>query len=245
MTRSAPEWIRSQPIAHRGLHNAARGIMENSLSAFEAAAANNYAIELDVLPSKDGEAIVFHDEDLARLCGRTERVRDLASSALRSIRLGGSSETIPMLGDVMASVAGRVPLLIEIKSDGVVGILERRVGELIKTYKGPVAVQSFNPLSMAWFARHMPEVPRGQLSMRYTPRDAQGGFRRFALTNLLYSAISKPDFIAYEFAAIDTPAPRLARRLGLPLITWTVRKREDWDRMRDRADNLIFEGFSA
>ncbi len=97
MGRSVPDWIRTQPIAHRGFHDAARGVFENTLGAFAAAAQRNYAIELDVLLSKDGEAMVFHDDDLSRLCGRPENVEDLNSSELASVLISGSDDTIPTL----------------------------------------------------------------------------------------------------------------------------------------------------
>jgi glycerophosphoryl diester phosphodiesterase len=248
MGGALPDWITSQPIAHRGLHDATAGVIENTGAAFERAAANHYAIELDVLPSADGEAIVFHDETLSRLCGRDERVRVLPARTLGEIDIAGTRDKVPTLGQVMARIQGRVPILIELKSNGESpGPLEARVKELLRCYGGPVAVQSFDPRSMAWFAAHAPDIPRGQLSMRYTREGVPqlGAARRFILTNLLASHLSKPDFIGYEVAALGDIAPRLARRLGLPLITWTVKSRAQWNRARSLADNLIFEGFAA
>lgn len=246
--RPVAEWISTQPIAHRGLHDAAAGVIENTLSAFEAAAQNHYAIELDVLPSKDGEAIVFHDDDLARLCGRPERVCDVMAADLTRTAINGMPDFIPTLDQVLGHIHGRVPILIELKSDGSdPAPLASRVGALLRDYNGPVAVQSFDPRSMAWFAANMAPLPRGQLSMRYTAEEAHklGAGRRFVLTNLLSARVSKPDFIAYHIEAVGDLAPQIARRVGLPLITWTVKSREDWKRARPLADNLIFEGFAA
>ena len=245
--RRLPGWITTQPIAHRGLHNAAAGVIENTLSAFEAATQNHYAIELDVLPSKDGEAIVFHDDDLARLCRRPERVRDMTAAELACVPIQGTPDGIPTLGQALEHIHGRVPILVELKSDERAGGLEARVGAVLRDYTGPVAVQSFNPRSMAWFAANMPSLPRGQLAMRYTTQEAPklGAGQRFILTNLLSAKLSKPDFIAYHVDSLNSLAPRIARRLGLPLITWTVKSREDWQRARRHADNLIFEGFAA
>jgi glycerophosphoryl diester phosphodiesterase len=244
--RRAPDWITTQPIAHRGLHGA--GTIENTEGAFERAAERGYAIELDVLPSADGEAIVFHDEDLQRLCARPERVRDLTTVQLAQIPIQGTRDRIPTLAQVFTQIHGRVPILVELKSRGSrPSPLEARVGELVRDYQGPIAVQSFNPRSLAWFARHMPGVPRGQLAMRTTAREAPqlGAVRRFALSNLLLTNVSRPDFIGYDVAALTDIAPRLARAIGVPLITWTVKSLAEWQRAKSYADNLIFEGFAA
>lgn len=248
MTRRAPDWISKTPIAHRGLHDAAAGVIENTAGAFERAAERGYAIELDVLPSKDGEAIVFHDDDLQRLCGRTERIAELAAAELAKVPIQGTRDPIPTLGQVFDQIKGRVPILIELKSLGEKpGRLEARVAELLRGYKGPAAVQSFNPNTLAWFAQNMPEVPRGQLSMRYKKEDAPklDIGQRVALANMLYNHLSRPDFVAYDAGAIADPAPRIARLMGLPLITWTVKSAEAWQRAKPHADNLIFEGFAA
>ncbi|MFO1186804.1 MAG: glycerophosphodiester phosphodiesterase [Alphaproteobacteria bacterium] len=248
MRRRAPKWITKTPIAHRGLHDAAAGVIENTTTAFERAAEKGYAIELDVLPSKDGEAIVFHDGDLLRLCGRAQKVADLTADELAKIPIHGSQDPIPTLGDVLTQVRGRVPILVELKSLGArPGPLENRVAELLRAYRGPFAVQSFSPQTLAWFAAHMPEAARGQLSMRYRREDAPGldMGKRTLLANMLYNHISRPDFIAYEVGALGDPAPRIARLMGLPLITWTIRNAEQWSRAKPLADNLIFEGFAA
>ena len=248
LTRRAPDWITKTPIAHRGLHDATAGIIENTASAFERAAERGYAIELDVLPSRDGEAIVFHDDDLQRLCGRPERIADLTTADLAKIPIKGTRDPIPTLGQVFDQVNGRVPILVELKSLGEnPGRLEARVAELLHAYDGPLAVQSFNPHTLAWFAENMPTVPRGQLSMRYTREDAPALdiAQRALLANMLCNHLSRPDFIAYDVAAIEDPAPRIARLMGLPLITWTVKSAEAWQRAKAHADNLIFEGFAA
>jgi glycerophosphoryl diester phosphodiesterase len=248
VTRRAPDWITRTPIAHRGLHEAATGVIENTASAFERAAERRYAIELDVRLSKDGEGIVFHDDGLQRLCGRSGRVADLTAAELAKIPIKGTSDPIPTLGQVFDQVQGRVPILVELKSLGLEpGQLEARVAELLQAYGGPAAVQSFNPHTLAWFAENMPAVPRGQLSMRYTKEDAPklDIGQRTLLSNMLYNHLSRPDFIGYEVAALGDPAPRIARLMGLPLVTWTVRSAEAWQRAKPYADNLIFEGFAA
>ena len=113
---NAPAWLTARPIAHRGLHDRAAGIPENTLAAARAAIAGGYAIECDVQISADGEAMVFHDEALGRLTGAVALVAETRTDALRSLAVAGSSETIPTLPDTLAAIAGRVPLVVEVKS---------------------------------------------------------------------------------------------------------------------------------
>ena len=221
-------------------------MLENTLSAFDAAAQAGYAIELDVRASADGEAIVFHDGTLERLTFASGPVSAMSAADLAQVPFKTSQDRIPTLAQVLEGVAGRVPLLIELKSYGPrPSQLEARVAELLRPYSGAFAVQSFNPQSMAWFARNEPAMTRGQLSMRYS-RAAMPGLsllRRFALSHLLLNRISKPHFIGYEWSSLPSPGPSLARRGGLPVLAWTVTSPGDWETIQGYADNLIFEGF--
>jgi len=241
------DWLRTLPIAHRGLHDAAKGIVENSPSAFEAAARAGYAIELDVRASSDGEVIVFHDRKLDRLTQQSGTLSDRTTHELTQILLDGSADTIPTLKEVMSQVAGRVPLLIEIKNTGrLVGALEQAVANLIADYPYEVAVQSFNPYSMGWFAKNAPGVLRGQISEGY--RDPDDDIRlapheRFVLRHMLLNFICRPNFVAYEWQGLPTPSVRAAKAIGLPVLTWTVRNPDTWDQVAPYADNLIFEKF--
>jgi glycerophosphoryl diester phosphodiesterase len=251
MRALAPDhWLRRLPIAHRGLHDAAAGRIENSGAAFEAAAEAGYAIELDLRSSADGEAVVFHDADLARLTAAEGPVAGRTAAQLRETPLEGaaSGDTIPLLRDVLTQIGGRVPLLLELKSlERRTGPLEARVAELLEDYRGPVAVQSFNPFSVGWFARHTPHLLRGQLSTDYRA-DAAAHlplYARFALRHLLLTSVSRPHFIAYDVRALPALAPALARRLGLPLIGWTVDSLDAAERSWSLVDNMIFEGFAA
>ena len=72
-------------IGHRG---ASAHAPENSLEAFSRAAADGAdGVELDVLRCATGEVVVFHDDDLARLGGRAERIAALSLAELRALRL--------------------------------------------------------------------------------------------------------------------------------------------------------------
>jgi len=241
-------WLRDRPIAHRGLHDHAAGIVENSMAAFEAAIKAGYAIELDLQKSGDGEALVFHDRSLERLTNTKGLLRCLTASEIKSCKLTGSDETIPTLGEVLELVNGRVPILVEIKNiSRTVGELEQRTADLLSDYHGDFAVQSFNPLVLRWFRENRPGMLRGQLATdvsRYG-RTQISGLSRFATRNLLTVFMSRPHFIGYDVDALPAFAPMMARSLGMPLLAWTVRTLTQRATSARYADNIIFEGFEA
>ena len=223
------DWLRHVPIAHRGLHDHAAGIIENSLSAFAAAMAASYAIELDLRLSRDGEAIIFHDATLERLTPQTGAVETHSAEFLGRLSLNGSADRIPTLPDLLAKVQGRVPLLLELKrSDTPVGRLETRVADLLAAYTGSVAVQSFDPAVVAWFRAHAPAIRRGLLAQ--CERD------------LLTPAVVVAQFIAYDVTALPAFGPAFLRRIGLPVMAWTVKDKHTWSIAAVHADNIIFEG---
>ncbi len=235
---NAPRWLWERPIAHRGLHDDDRP--ENSLAAFEAAALAGDPIELDVHLSADGEVVVFHDQDLERMTGRPGTVAQTPMQTLRSLRLGDSEQTIPSLDDVLDHIAGRVPLLVELKPPAVVGPLERAVCAVLERHGGEHAVQSFDPYSMLWMRRHAPGIPRGLLSADMLEEDLplhQGA----GLRNLALAPRIRPDFVAYELWSLPYWAPSAWRRMGGLLLAWTVRDEGGLRRAREVADNVIFE----
>jgi len=241
--RVRPSWLTDVPVTHRGLHDAAAGVPENSLAAFEAAIAAGYGIELDLQLSADGVAVVFHDDDLQRLSGTAGAMCERSAAELGRLHLLGTGETIPTLRRTLDAVADRAALLIELKTLGrEVGPLERAAWRELRGYRGRFAVQSFEPATVAWFRRHAPGACRGQIGRGYRRDDeGQGPLRRFLLRHLLLSWPGRPDFIAYDVNALDEPALKLARALGLPVLTWTVRTEAQLARARALADNVIFE----
>lgn len=234
------EWIKSTPIAHRGLHD--EFSPENSLAAFNKAIEAGYAIELDVHLSSDGVLMVFHDYTLGRMTGCKGDIRKLHSAFTNSLTLLESEEHIPTFSEVLSLVEGKVPLLIEIKNEGKVGDLESTLFAALKEYRGDVAVQSFNPFSIAWFAKNAVEIPRGQLSGGFEDTTL-AWYKKFLLSNLLLNGVSKPHFIAYESQKIPNLATGLARLKKIPLLAWTLRDEEEQQRVEKHVDNVIFEGF--
>ncbi len=222
------------PFAHRGLHG--RGRIENSRAAFEAAIAKGHGIELDVQASGDGFPFVFHDYELDRLTDRTGRLADLTAAELRTVRLKGSAETIPELGEILDLVASRVPILIEVKApDRNVVPLCLSVLRALEGYRGPVGVMSFNPEISHWFAINAPRVTRGLVV-------TENGKRwRGPVERLLALWRARPDFLAYDVRDLPSRFARRARRRGLPVFTWTVRDAAQAKRARANADQIIYE----
>ena len=171
------DWLLSTPIAHRGLHRDGEGPPENSLGAFEAARDAGYPVELDVRLLRDGAAAVFHDEKLLRMTGVDLRLSLEDSLSIRTRRLAGSEEKIPLLGEALDAIGGKVPVLIEVKNFDAPGALEAAVLSEIERYRGPRAVQSFNPFSMGWFRVKAPDVVRGHLSGGFAGMDLDESLR--------------------------------------------------------------------
>jgi len=231
-------------IAHRGLW-APEGPPENSLGAFQAACAAGYGIELDVQLSADGEAMVFHDDELARLTGEAGRIGDHRAADLARMRLAGGDERIPSLLETLALVGQRAMVLVELKTPyGQVGALERRVHEILIDHNGPICVIGFNPYSHAWFAERFPGVLRGLDSYSYRRAAHMTPAQRKAFARLEHVEIARPHFLALGLDMLPNPRAASLREQGMPVVAWTVREPAQWDAVRTCCDNLIFEGFA-
>lgn len=239
------EWLSRHLYAHRGLHGGA-DVPENSLAAFAAAASAGYGIELDVQAAACGAPVVFHDFGLQRLTAALGPLAARRASELGRLKLGGSDETIPTLASVLELIAGRAPLLIEIKvpKRGRIGKLEAQISDLLDAYNGPFAVQSFNPESMAWFADNAPGLTRGQIAADFISRPEPGmaWAQRLAWSKLWSSSLSRPHFISYHIQSLPCPVTRGVRRARVPLICWTVRTEAQRVRAEQNASSYIFEG---
>jgi glycerophosphoryl diester phosphodiesterase len=233
------------PIAHRGLWRP-DGPPENSLGAFQAACAAGYGVELDVQLSADGEAMVFHDEDLARLTGVAGRLCDRTAADLAELRLEGTDERIPTLAETLALIGRRALVHVELKTPfGHVGPLEQRVHEILIDHSGPVCVIGFNPYSHAWFAERFPNVLRGLDSYSWERAPHMSEAQRKSFANLEQVSIARPHFLALGLDMLPSARAAELRAEGLPIVAWTVRAPEQWEAVREGCDNLIFEGFRA
>ncbi len=240
-------WLTARPVAHRGLHDVANGVVENTASAVQAAIDGDYGIEVDLQLTGDGEAVVFHDETLDRLTKGRGRVVEQTTPALQAVEFQDSTDRMQTLGELLDQVSGKVTLVLEIKSLwNNVGELERRVAEVVSGYSGPLAVMSFDPRSVAAMRQLRPELVRGMVS-EYFPATEEWSrltsMQRFRLRHLLPACRCRPHFINYHVKALPALAPAIARALGLPLLTWTVRTPEDRAIAEKWTDAMVFEGF--
>ncbi len=233
-------WLTEVPFAHRGLHDPAAGVPENSMAAFEAAIEAGYGIELDARLAADGVPVVYHDTTLERLTDLEGALAGRSAVELSQARLEGSDQRIPRLIEVLKLVAGRGPLLIELKTGRSAGPLEEAVRRLIEAYPGACAVISFNPLSLAWMRRHAPAVPRGQHLSRPAGIASAGGLPGLlGLSRLLV----RPQFACHHIGSLDRRVAARVHAQGLLLITWTVRTEAERITASHHADNFMFEGF--
>ena len=246
-----PAAFLTRPLAHRALHDRAAGRPENSRAAVRAAVAAGYGIEIDVQMSSDGQAMVFHDEDLDRLTSLHGPVKARTAADLGQIRLRDAGDGIPTLPEVLALVAGRVPLLIEVKDQTLTmsetdGRLEAATAAALHPYAGPVAVMSFNPHAVACMARLAPQLPRGLTTSAYDPDDWA------PLPDATCSRLRGiPDydrtgasFISHEAADLSRPRVAALKAQGAAILCWTIRSPEAEDQARRVAHNITFEGYA-
>ena len=244
----APAWLTGRPGAHRGLHDAGSGIIENMPAAAKAAVAGNFAIECDIQLTADGEAMVHHDDALGRLTEGSGALLGKTAAELKAIKFKDTGERMMSLADLCTLVAGRVPLVIEVKShfDGDRKLVTR-MAEVLASYQGPVVGMSFDPDQVLALREKMPVLPRGIVAERsYAATDwpeATPAQRR-GMEHLRHGFRSEPHFVAYWVNELPAAAPWIARNIfGCPLLTWTVRTPEQRERAARYADQMIFEGF--
>jgi glycerophosphoryl diester phosphodiesterase len=247
--RADLSFLTARPIAHRGLHGLSTGVIENCPRAFAAAIAGGYAIECDVQPTVDGDAIVFHDATLDRLTTATGRVDAHTVKDLRATGFKATDDRMGSLADLFEQVAGRVPLVVEIKSefDGRLD-LTRRVAALAAGYRGPLALMSFDPGPIAWLKENAPDFIRGIVAESHyagahwakLPQTV-----RHDLATLAHAPRTEPDFISWRVADLPNPVTTAFRAAGKPVICWTVRTDDERVIGANHADQVTFEGYLA
>lgn len=235
--RPAPEWLTQWEFAHRGLHSA--GVPENSQAAAEQAIARGMGIECDIQRSADDHPVVFHDWELSRLTEAAGATEDLAADALEQLSLLGTDQHPVRLARFLEILAGRVPLLIEIKSQPGYDVEWTclYVARLVADYRGEFAVMSFDPRVGEWFAAEAPEVTRGLVGTDSYENGFEGIWRDPAAL-----ALAQPDFLAIDVRDLTRPEAADWRAAGRPLLTWTVRSPETRALALAHADALIAEG---
>lgn len=229
-------WLGAWEYAHRGVHD--ERCIENSPSAFRAAIEAGLGIECDIQRSLDDWPMIFHDWDFARLLARPDEGESLVADEWRALRYanGDAPMTLP---DLLALVAGRVPLLIEIKSRRGYDVewTCRRVVDALEGYDGLHAVMSFDPRVPKWLSKNSRRTVRGLVVTEDKARGILGAWRRHLA---LWHA--RPDFLAYDIRDLPSRFGGAQRARGLPLLTWTVRSPLLRERAAHYADAPIAEG---
>lgn len=254
MNRPNLSWLTARPIAHRGLHDASKGVIENSISAARAAIAAGFGVECDVQLTADGELVVFHDDMLERLTAGSGAVATHKSSELRRLRLRGGADAIPSFSEFLAAIGGRTPIVVEIKSafDGDTAAAQRTAQALAR-YDGPVAIESFDPDQIAFLrARaaalgiaHRPLGIVGEAQYSEADWPQLTAAQREELTQFLHYKRTLPDFLSWNMRDLPNAIPLLLRdALGIPVTAWTVRTPEMAARAREWTDQIVFEGFA-
>ncbi len=235
-------WISKTPIGHRGLHD--QDHPENSLGAFEKAIEANYAIELDIRLTKDGKIIVFHDIDTERVVGQNVKIRETALEDLEKMSILKSKYTIPSLEKVLELVAGRVPLLIEIKNESSVGVLEDELIRILDSYKGIFAIQSFNPLSLKHISTKRPDYQIGLLVGSFK-KSKISFLKKIVLKYMLLTPYLSPDFFSVEYG-VDIWMQKAMMKIykNKKIIYWTITSKEKAHQLLREGNGIIFEGFS-
>lgn len=248
MFARAPAWLTARPVAHRGLHDRARGIIENMPSAIDAAVAGNFGIEVDLQLSGDDEAMVHHDYELGRLSDGRGTLLSKTAAELKAVAFKNTTDRMMTLGDLCDRVDRRVPLVLEVKSKfNGDRRLVARMAQVLESYRGPVVAMSFDPDQVIAIRDLMPRLPRGIVAQRHYD---DGEWKHLPaktiheMTGLRHAFRTRPNFVAYWVNELPAPAPWIARNIfGCALLTWTVRTPEQRERASRYADQMIFEGF--
>lgn len=231
--------FQNRNFAHRGLHNQDTSVPENSLAAFKAAGEAGYGVELDVQLSRDGQVVVFHDDELGRVCGVEGNVGDYDWAQLKEMQLCGTDETIPLFTEVLEVLSG-APVIVELKTSSRNDELCERTLAILRANTGHCCVESFDPFIVGWFRKHAPEILRGQLSNPPKYFDTLPKWQALLLGNMLANCVSRPHFVAYD----TSPRPmavKLCMALHPMSVVWTVHPEDDPPRLERENDAVIFE----
>ncbi|WP_034447899.1 glycerophosphodiester phosphodiesterase family protein [Butyrivibrio sp. AE2032] len=233
-------------IAHRGFFNNDSDAPENSLKAFKLAVENGYGIELDVQHTTDNKLVVFHDENLKRMCGVDKKLYECSYDELQQYHLANSDEKIPLFSDVLSIIKEDVPLIVEIKSEGDWKTTTEMTAEMMDKFHGIYVIESFHPSVVSWFRKNRPDVIRGQLSMDFFIQDVtQTWIEKLLLTNLMLNFRARPDFIAYDHHSVNQFSYRLCRKLfTVENVAWTIRSEEELQQAKKYFKCFIFDSFT-
>ncbi len=226
--------------AHRGLHG--DGVPENSLEAFSLACREGFGIELDLQLSSDGEVMVFHDYTLARMTGDGRKLSGVTAAELRTLKLAETEWHIPTLAEVLETVRGRVPLLIELKGETTDTALAKKAAKILKNYCGYYCIESFNPALLREIKRQLPDAFCGLLYTNVVRDKRKHDPLHIIIATMSLNWFCRPQFIAFNEADRDALPVKAATCLyRVPKFVWTVRGRAAIDRAHSFGERAIFE----
>ena len=231
------DWFLKYKLAHRGLHNDI--YPENSLGAYENAIKYGFAIELDIRVLKDGNLVIFHDDNLNRMCGINKKLENITLEEMKEYKLKNTEYTIPTLQEVLTLVDGKVPIMMELKPVSRKMKITQRVYDVIKDYKGDIAVKSFNPLYMLWYKKNAPQILRGMLSSYFHNTNLPKIYR-FLIKRLTFYDRIKPDFISYDFTNLPN---KYIKNKNTPILAWTITSPQEEMEAMQFANNIIFQDY--
>ena len=230
-------------IAHRGLFDREK-IPENSMLAFDKALEKGYSIEIDVNMTQDGYIVVFHDNSLKRMTGIKNDITTMTLSEIKKLKLLGTENKIPTFEDVLLQVAGKVPILIEVKPNSKYKELMKKLINLLEKYNGKYSIQSFDPRIVYWLKKNTPHILRGQISSKNI-REVKSRILKILLGKMVFNIITKPNFISYQYLSINKKIYKKQKSKGREVIAWTLKNKEDYEKIRDNCDMVIFENEST
>jgi glycerophosphoryl diester phosphodiesterase len=240
-----------RPIAHRGLHDRERGIIENSSSALEAAIAGGYGVECDVQLSSDGVPFMFHDDDFERLTSATGRSDAMPIAEVQKLVLTDSAgvETPQRFTQFLAQIAGRTQLQIELKQQADTARtakLASAVAAALQGYSGPYTIESFDPRLLAALRNAGVNAPLGIITYAYdepTWDNHISGWRKFVLRHLLHWPWTRFNFISCRNLSLYLPMVRLLHARGMEVTSWTITSEQAARAALRASDQIVFEGF--
>ena len=230
-------------IAHRGLFDREK-IPENSMLAFDKALEKGYSIEIDVNMTQDGYIVVFHDNSLKRMTGIKNDITTMTLSEIKKLKLLGTENKIPTFEDVLLQVAGKVPILIEVKPNSKYKELMKKLINLLEKYNGKYSIQSFDPRIVYWLKKNTPHISRGQISSKNI-REVKSRILKILLGKMVFNVITKPNFISYQYLSINEKFYKKQKNKGREVIAWTLKNKEDYEKIRDYCDMVVFENEST
>ena len=200
-------------IAHRG---ASRTAPENTLSAMKKAIefGADYA-ECDVFQTKDGEIVLFHDEEMERTTGKEGMIWDYTLAELKVLEVGSwfkeefRGEPIPTLREVIQLVKGRIKLNIEVKVSGSDPDIAQKVVNIIRSENiaKDCMVTSFEKPVIEKVKEIAPELITGFIfDEEYPPDIFEGNW----------------EYVCCKRNIVDEEFVQKAKQKGKKIFVWTV-----------------------